>query len=56
MSKNSVHDVMVKKKDVVLIIQNMIREIQMNDYNDDSGIKELYEAIKRIDVLKCVEE
>lgn len=49
-------DVLVKKKDVILVLQNMIREIQMNDYGTDSGVKELYEAIKRIDALRGAEE
>lgn len=37
------------KSEVLLIIQNYIRTIQMNDYSTDSGIPQLYKAMNYID-------
>ena len=40
----------VMKEDVLQIIQNCIRSIQMNDYGNDAGIAKLYY------VMSCIEE
>lgn len=37
------------KSEVLLILQNYIRTIQMNDYSTDSGIPQLYKAMNYID-------
>ena len=41
----------VMKEDVLLVLQNYIRQIQMNDYGTDSGITQLYHAISLIEEL-----
>jgi hypothetical protein len=38
----------VLKSDVETLIQNLIRNIQMNDYGNDSGIPQLYTAMNRV--------
>ena len=43
------------KSKVLLLIQNYIRNIQMNDYGNDSGIPQLYAAMEQIDNLPTVE-
>lgn len=37
------------KSEVLLILQNYIRTIQMNDYGTDSGIPQLYKAMDYIE-------
>lgn len=37
------------KSEVLLILQNYIRTIQMNDYGTDSGIPQLYKAMTYIE-------
>lgn len=44
----------VLKSDVLQIIQNYIRNIQMNDYGTDSGIPQLYNAMDQIDKMEPV--
>ena len=43
------------KSEVQLLIQNYIRNIQMNDYGSDSGIPQLYAVMKQIDNLHTVD-
>ena len=43
------------KSEVQLLIQNYIRNIQMNDYGSDSGIPQLYAVLKQIDNLHTVD-
>ena len=43
------------KSEVQLLIQNYIRNIQMNDYGSDSGISQLYAVMEQIDNLPTVD-
>ena len=43
------------KSEVQLLIQNYIRNIQMNDYGSDRGIPQLYAVMEQIDNLPTVE-
>ena len=43
------------KSEVQLLIQNYIRNIQMNDYGNDSGIPQLYAVMEQIDNLPTVD-
>ena len=43
-----IKDDLIRRKEVILIIQNIIRNIQMQDYGSDSGIRYLYDAIDQI--------
>ena len=43
------------KSEVQLLIQNYIRNIQMNDYGNDDGIPQLYAVMKQIDNLPTVD-
>ena len=45
----------VLKSEVLLIIQNYIRGIQMNDYGTDAGIPQLYSVMDQIDKMQTVE-
>ena len=45
----------VKKEDVLLIIQNYIRNIQMNDYGKDVGIPALWAVMSQIEEMPVVE-
>ena len=45
----------VMKEDVLQVIQNYIREIQMNDYGNDDGIPQLYHAMVLIEELPLEE-
>ena len=45
----------LKKSEVQLLIQNYIRNIQMNDYGNDSGIPQLYAVMGQIEKLPTVE-
>lgn len=44
--KNS--DGYVLKSEVLLIVQNYIRDIQMNDHGTDSGIPQLYAVMDKV--------
>ena len=43
------------KSEVQLLIQNYIRNIQMNDYGSDRGIPQLYVVMEQIDNLPTVD-
>lgn len=45
----------LKKSGVQLLIQNYIRNIQMNDYGNDSGIPQLYAVMEQIEKLPTVD-
>lgn len=45
----------VMKEDVLQIIQNYIRNIQMNDYSRDSGIPQLYAVMSQIEEMPILE-
>lgn len=45
------NDGYVLKSEVILIIQNYIRSIQMNDYGTDSGIPQLYAVMDKVDKM-----
>ena len=45
----------MKKSEVQLLIQNYIRNIQMNDYGNDSGIPQLYAVMEQIEKLPTVD-
>ena len=45
----------ILKSDVLWIIQNYIRGIQMNDYGSDSGIPQLYAVMERIENMEVQE-
>ena len=53
-------DGMVLKSDVLQIIQNYIRGIQMLDYGTDSGIPQLYAVMSLIEKMEvshgCMED
>ena len=45
----------VLKSDVLWIIQNYIRGIQMNDYGSDKGIPQLYAVMEQIEEMEVQE-
>lgn len=45
----------VKKEDVLQLIQNYIRNIQMNDYGKDEGISQLYHTMELIEKMTPLE-
>jgi hypothetical protein len=45
----------VLKSDVLWIIQNYIRGIQMNDYGSDKGIPQLYAVMEQIENMEVQE-
>ena len=45
----------VLKSDVLWIIQNYIRNIQMNDYGKDAGIPQLYAVMEQIEKMEVQE-
>lgn len=51
MAKKSNKDEYILKSDVQRIIQNYIRAIQMNDYNNDEGIAQLYNVMDMIEKI-----
>lgn len=53
-SKNKKDGYLIKSQ-VQLLIQNYIRNIQMNDSGSDSGIPQLYEIMRQIDNLPIVD-
>lgn len=52
MARKKNKDGYVLKSEVQLIIQNYIRNIQMNDYGNDNGIPQLYAVMKQIEDMK----
>jgi len=54
MRKKRNKDGYVLKSDVIRIIQNYIRNIQMNDYGTDSGIPQLYRVLTQIDEMEVI--
>ena len=55
MRSKKIKDGYLTKSKVLLLIQNYIRNIQMNDYGSDSGIPQLYAVMEQIDNLPTVE-
>ena len=53
-SKNK-KDKYLLKSEVQSLIQNYIRNIQMNDSGTDSGIPQLYEIMEQIDKLPSID-
>ena len=53
-SKNKKDGYLIKSQ-VQSLIQNYIRNIQMNDYGSDSGIPQLYAVMEQIDNLPTVD-
>lgn len=53
-SKNKKDGYLIKSQ-VQSLIQNYIRNIQMNDSGSDNGIPQLYEIIRQIDNLPIVD-
>lgn len=51
MARKKNKDGYVLKSEVQLIIQNYIRDIQMNDYGNDEGIPQLYGIMNIIDKM-----
>lgn len=45
----------ILKSDVLWIIQNYIRGIQMNDYGSDNGIPQLYAVMQQIEDMDVQE-
>jgi len=56
MAKKKHKDGYVLKSEVQLIIQNYIRNIQMNDYGNDEGITQLYNVMDMIDKMPIKED
>ena len=55
MSNKNKKDKYLLKSEVQSLIQNYIRNIQMNDYGSDSGIPQLYAVMEQIDNLPTVD-
>ena len=51
MARKKNKDGYVLKSEVQLIIQNYIRNIQMNDYGSDNGITQLYRVMEKIEKM-----
>lgn len=51
MARKKNTDGYVLKSEVLLIIQNYIRNIQMNDYGSDEGIYQLYNTMDMIEKM-----
>ena len=51
MAKKPNKDEYILKSDVQRIIQNYIRAIQMNDYGNDKGVSQLYNAMNMIEKM-----
>ncbi len=45
-------DELLRKSEVLLLIQNYIRSIQMNDYAKDTGIPQLYHIYDEVEKMK----
>lgn len=52
---NKPKDGNILKSDVLWIIQDYIRGIQMNDYGSDSGIPQLYAVMEQIEKMEVQE-
>ena len=55
MRSNNKKDEYLMKSEVQLLIQNYIRNIQMNDSGTDNGIPQLYAIMEQIDNLPTVD-
>ena len=55
MKNKNKKDKYLLKSEVQSLIQNYIRNIQMNDSGSDSGIPQLYEIMEQIDNLPIVD-
>ena len=55
MRSNNKKDKYLLKSEVQALIQNYIRNIQMNDSGSDSGIPQLYEIMSQIDKLPTID-
>ena len=55
MRSNNKKDGYLMKSEVQLLIQNYIRNIQMNDSGTDSGIPQLYTIMEQIDKLPTID-
>ena len=55
MKNKNKKDKYLLKSEVQLLIQNYIRNIQMNDSGSDSGIPQLYEIMEQIDKLPTID-
>ena len=55
MKNKNKKDKYLLKSEVQSLIQNYIRNIQMNDSGSDSGIPQLYEIMEQIDKLPTID-
>lgn len=55
MSNKNKKDKYLLKSEVQLLIQNYIRNIQMNDSGTDCGIPQLYTIMEQIDKLPTID-
>ena len=55
MRSNNKKDEYLLKSEVQSLIQNYIRNIQMNDSGTDSGIPQLYTVMEQIDKLPTID-
>ena len=55
MSNKNKNDKYLLKLEVQSLIQNYIRNIQMNDSGSDSGIPQLYKIMRQLDNLPIVD-
>ena len=55
MSNKNKKDKYLLKSEVQSLIQNYIRNIQMNDSGTDSGIPQLYTVMEQIDKLPTID-
>ena len=55
MSNKNKKDKYLLKSEVQLLIQNYIRNIQMNDSGTDNGIPQLYTIMEQIDKLQTID-
>ena len=55
MNNKNKKDKYLLKSEVQSLIQNYIRNIQMNDSGTDSGIPQLYEIMEQIDKLPTID-
>ena len=55
MKNKNKKDKYLLKSEVQLLIQNYIRNIQMNDSGSDNGIPQLYTVMEQIDKLPTID-
>lgn len=55
MKNKNKKDKYLLKSEVQLLIQNYIRNIQMNDCGSDNGIPQLYTIMEQIDKLPTID-